>query len=162
MNSETEPERISLALCLGMVMGLTPFLSLHNILVLFLVFIIRVNFSSFLAGYGFFAAIAYIFDPLFHSFGLKMLKAGPLEGFWTAMYNSAFWRIEGFNNTVRMGGLFVSLLMFVPLFFVFNRLIVKYREHVLRWVMKTRLMKAFTASSLYRAYSKVSGMRDAI
>ena len=37
LNSETEPSQISLGLCFGLIAGLTPVLSPHNIIVLFMV-----------------------------------------------------------------------------------------------------------------------------
>jgi hypothetical protein len=56
-----------------------------------------------------------------------------------------------------MGSLAVSLALFVPMVLVGNRLVEKYREHVLQWVMRTRLMQAFKASKLFGYYQSVSG-----
>lgn len=162
LNSETEPGQISLALSFSMIAGLTPFFSVHNLIVLLLVMIIRVNFSSFILGLGLFSAVSLMLDPLFHGVGLKALTLKPLEGLWTAMYNSTLWRIERFNNTVLMGSLLVSLILFIPLYLSANFAIRKYREHVLRWVRKSRLMQAFTGTRLYKAYRSVSEMRDTL
>ena len=70
LNSESEPGQISLAVCLAMVIGLTPFYSLHNLLVLLLVFLLRVNVSAFILGFIVFSGAAFLLDPLFHNLGL--------------------------------------------------------------------------------------------
>lgn len=159
LNSESEPARISLALCFSMVAGLPPLFSLHNVLVLLIVFLLRVNLSAFFLGAAFFTGLAYLLDPLFHRIGLAVLTAGSLNGLWTSMYNSTPWRIVKFNNSVVMGSFLFSALFFFPLFFLLNLAIRRYREHVLAWVRKTRIMQALTTSRFYDLYQKVSGWR---
>jgi len=141
LNSEAEPGQISLALGLSMVAGLTPLFSLHNLLVLLL----RVNLSAFLLGLAFFSGLAYALDPLFHRIGLAVLTASPLNVLWTTLYNSTLWRVERFNNSIVMGSLLVSLLFLVPFYYLANWAILRYREHVLAWVRKTRLMQVLSA-----------------
>ena len=71
LNSETAPGQISMALCFALIIGLTPLYSLHNLLVLLLVLILRVNLSAFIVGWVFFSGVAYILDPIFqHGIGL--------------------------------------------------------------------------------------------
>ncbi len=157
LNSETEPGQISLGFCFALVAGLTPLWSLHNLVVLLLVLVLRVNLSAFLLGLFVFSGLAYILDPLFHQLGLTLLTAGSLEGLWTSMYNSTLWRLERFNNSIVMGSLVFSLAVFVPFYLLCNLLIRRYRAHVLAWVQKTRLMQMFKASKLYHAYQSISG-----
>ncbi|MFQ5991987.1 MAG: TIGR03546 family protein [Nitrospiraceae bacterium] len=156
LNSETDPSQISLALCFASVAGLTPLWSLHNILVLLLVLLLRVNLSTFLLGLVFFSGFAYLLDPLFHRLGLAVLTAGSLEGLWTALYNSTLWRLEQFNNSVVMGSLVFSLIAFLPLYLATNVAILRYRAHILAWIQKTRLMQFIRASKLYQAYQSVA------
>lgn len=162
LNSESEPGQISLAFCFAMVAGLTPLLSLHNVLVFFLVLVLRVNLSAFILAFIFFSGLAFILDPIFHVIGLGLLTASPLEWLWTVMYNSTLWRVEKFNNSVVMGSLFFSLVLFAPAYFIFNSLILRYRESVLEWVRKTHLMQAFKASRLYKLYSSYSELRGSV
>jgi len=157
LNSETESWQISLAFCFALIAGLTPLLSLHNAAVLLFVLVLRVNLSSFITGLIFFSGIAYIGDPLFHVIGLAVLKAAPLQDTWTIMYNNLFWLLTGFNNTVVMGSLIFSLLLFIPSFFLFNYLVKKYRETLLELVRKSRIMKFLKASKFYRIYAGLSG-----
>ena len=157
LNSDAEPGQISLGFAFAMIAGFTPLMSLHNLFVLLLVLFLRVNLSSFLLGLALFSALAFALDPLFHQIGLAILTLPALNGLWTALYNSTLWRLERFNNSIVMGSLVVSLALFVPMVAIGNLLIRKYREHVLQWVMRTKIMQAFKASKLFGYYQTVSG-----
>ena len=156
LNSETDPGQISLALVLAMIMGFTPFFSPHNLVVLFLVLLLRANLSSFILGILLFGSAAYILDPVFHRTGLLLLTADPLAGFWTSIYNTLPGRLDRINNTIVAGSLVISLLLAVPAFFFFNLLIRKYRERVMEWVEKSRIAQALKANRFYRIYQSVS------
>ncbi len=158
LNSETHPGQISLGFCFAMVAGLTPFLSLHNLLVLLLVLVIRVNLSAFLLGLAVFSGLAFGLDPLFHRLGLAVLTNESLAGLWTSLYNSTLWRLEHFNNSIVMGSLLFSLASFLPLYLLSNVAISRYRVHVLAWVEKTRVMQLLKASRFYSLYQSFSGM----
>ena len=156
LNSESNPGQISLAFCFAMILGLTPFYSLHNILVLFFVLILRVNLSAFILGWAFFSGLAYLLDPLFHGIGLSLLTSSILSGLWTSLYNITLFRIEKFYNSIVIGSLFFSIILFLPLYFLSNMGIQRYRGHVLAWVEKTHVMRVLKTSKLYRAYQGIS------
>ncbi|MDR4488287.1 MAG: TIGR03546 family protein [Nitrospirales bacterium] len=160
LNSETEPGQISLGFGLAMIAGLTPLLSLHNLLVLLLVCVLRVNLSAFLLGLALCTGIAYALDPLFHQIGLAVLTAPALEGAWTALYQSVWWRLEHFNNSIVMGSLVFSVMLFIPVLLAGNLLIRRYRQHVLAWVQKTKIMQMLKASKLYQTYESLSAWRE--
>jgi uncharacterized protein (TIGR03546 family) len=157
LNSEAEPGQISLALCFGMIAGLTPLLSLHNLLILFFVLVLRVNLSTFILAWGLFSGVAYLLDPLFHRIGLSVLRASPLEGLWTALYNVTLCRLESFNNSIVMGSLVFSAVLFIPVYLISNVAIRRYRDHILAWVRESRIMQILKGSKLYAAYQRVSG-----
>jgi uncharacterized protein (TIGR03546 family) len=157
LNSETESGQISLAFVLAMIMGFTPFWSPHNLIVLFLVLLLKANLSSFILGLVFFGSLAYLVDPLFHRVGFFLLTADPLAGFWTALYNTLPGRLDRINNTIVAGSLVISLAAAVPAFLLFNLLIRKYRERLMIWVEKSRIAQAVKANRFYRIYQSVSG-----
>lgn len=157
LNSNAEPLEISLGLSLAMIAGFTPFMSLHNLVVLFAVLVLRVNLSAFLLGLGLFSGISYALDPLFHRIGLAVLKMPSLENLWTSLYNSTLWRLEHFNNSIVMGSLLTSLALFIPFAFLGKVLIRRYRVHILQWVMKSHFMQMVTASRFYSLYQSVTG-----
>jgi len=156
LNSETEPIQISLSLGFAMIAGLTPLWSFHNILVLLLVLILRVNLTTFVLGWLGFSGIAYLLDPLSHIFGLHILTNDTLYGLWTALYNSTMGRLSNFNNSILMGSLIISLVFFIPLILLSNFIIKNYREHILNWVMKSRIAHALKASKFYNIYQSIS------
>ena len=157
LNSETEPGQISLAVCLAMVMAFTPLFSPHNLLVLLAVLVLRVNLSAFGVSWAALSTAALGLDPLFHHVGLGLLKMEGLQGIWTSLYNTTWFRLGHFNNSIVMGSLFVSLLLFVPLYFLLNWAIARYREHLLAWINKTPIMRALKASKLYEFYLTAKG-----
>lgn len=157
LNSDAEPGQISLGFAFAMIAGFTPLMSLHNLVVLLLVLVFRVNLSAFLLGLALWTGLAYALDPLFHQVGLAVLTAPALQGLWTSLYNMTLWRLERFNNSIVMGSLVVSLVLFIPLVLIGNLLVRKYRDHVLQWVMRTRLMQAFQASKLFGYYQSATG-----
>ncbi|MBU0729054.1 MAG: TIGR03546 family protein [Proteobacteria bacterium] len=157
INSESDPGQISLAFCLAMIAGFTPLLSLHNLLILLLILILRVNLSAFILGLGVFSCFAYLLDPLFHEIGQAFLTFPALEGFFTILYGITLMRLFAYNNTLVFGSLLLALILFVPLYFVFNALIIRYRETLLAWVQQTKMMLIFKASKVYSIYQSLSG-----
>ena len=155
LNSESEPGQISLAFCFSMVAGLTPSLSPHNLVVLLVVLLLRVNLSAFILGWLFFSAVAYLLDPLFHLIGSGLLRADALEGIWTGLYNMPILRLTRFNNTVVMGSLVFAFACFVPLYYLSNMLIGRYRDHLLARLRNTRWMTAVKATKLFSAYERL-------
>ncbi|PCJ14833.1 MAG: hypothetical protein COB04_14305 [Gammaproteobacteria bacterium] len=152
LNAETRPAQISLAFVMGLILGFTPLWSVHNLLVLFLACIVRVNFSSFLLAWGLFSSIAYWLDPVFIGVGESVLNQPSLQGAWSSMYQSDLWRVTHFNHTLTMGSVLVSLIIAVPLFFVSNLLIELYRDKLFVWVQKFRLVQMLKTSKLYNIY----------
>jgi uncharacterized protein (TIGR03546 family) len=157
LNAEGSPTQISLGFAAGLIIGLTPLWSLHNLLLAFLVFLFRVNLSAFLLAWAFFSGIAYIADPAMDQLGATLLATSALQDIWTSMYNHTVWRIAHFNNTLTLGSLVSAVVVAVPMVFISNFLIKNYRQHILAWVRKSRIAQLLKASRLYRAYDALSG-----
>jgi len=156
LNSDTDPLQISLALGFAMIMGFTPLFNLHNLLVLFLILTLRINFSSFFLGLLVFSGTAYLLDPIFHKLGLMILTFPLLKETWTELYNMTIFRIENFNNSIVMGSLLLSLVLFIPFVIIMNMVIKSYREKILKWVERSRILQGLKATKIYRLYEAVS------
>lgn len=152
LNSDDSPPQIALAVVLAAFLGLTPLVSPHNLCILLVVCVIRVNLSMFLLSFALFTLVAYLLDPLSHLLGLAILQAGGLSPLWNALYQYPFWRFMAYNNTLIMGSFSVCLLISAPLFFITTWLVNNYREHLLKWVSQTRLMMWLKGSRFYNAY----------
>lgn len=141
ISANTDPAQIALAISFAMIFGFTPTWTLHNVLVLLLVSILRVNWAAFFTTWGLFSILAFLLDPLFHTIGYNVLTMDSMKETWTAMYNTNVWHLESFNNTIAMGSLLVSLICFIPVFILSKWLIIKYRKHFVEMVKKSRVLK---------------------
>lgn len=162
LNSESEPGQISLAFVLGMFIGLTPLMTPHNLVILLLALMLRVNLSGFFLAWAAFSGIAYLFDPLFGLTGEYLLTHSALQAFWTELYNSTAWRLTQFNNTIVAGSMALSLGLAIPLFFISQILIKNYRQRLQAWIEKTRIGQFIKASKLYKIYAALSESESAL
>ena len=128
LNHAGKPWQIAIAIALGMVVGFTPIFSIHNIAILFIVLIFNIHFSVFLLAVSFFGMIGLILDPLFASIGKLILTSQGLETIFTSWYNNPFGHLTYFNNTITMGSLVVSLVLFFVVYKISSFLLVKYRS----------------------------------
>jgi uncharacterized protein (TIGR03546 family) len=156
LNSEASPSQISLAFVLGMILGFTPLWSAHNILVVFLALVLRINLTGFILAWGVFSGFAYLLDPAFIALGENLLTNVDLKDLWSSMYVSDVWRVSRFNNTLVLGSLVISIGLAIPAFFIFNFLIKQYRDKIFDWVQKSKLMQMLKANKLYRIYSSLN------
>lgn len=143
LNSGQTPWQVTLAIVLGMLMGLTPLSGIQTVIIIFLALLINIHFGLFLVSGAFFAGIGYIFDPLFESFGYALLSANGLEGLWTAMYNSGVMRLTYFNNTIVLGSFVVAVLLAPPLYLILNRVIVTSRGKISLFIERYPLLAKF-------------------
>ncbi len=121
LRSDDSPNQIALGFALGMILGLTPFWTLHNMLVILILIVFNVNLGSALFAFALFSGLAYLLDPVFHSFGYFLLvDVHGLHGLWTALYQFPIIALSRYNNTVVMGSFVISLILFLPIFFFIN------------------------------------------
>ena len=156
LNSDAGPWSIAFAISLGMMVGLTPFWSFHNLIIILLAFIFRTHLASFWLSVAFFSGIAYLADQLMLQLGEMVLSKDSLVPLWTNLYQSDFWRFTRFNNTLVMGSLVTGLIAFIPVAVVVRILVVQYRVHALSWVNKLRIVQLMKASKLFAAYKRIS------
>ena len=162
LNSETAPINISLAICFGMMVGFTQMWSIHNLIILFIVLFFRVNLSAFILGTLVFKSLSFLFNGIFHQIGLALLTADFYKDIGTYLYNTTFWKFDRINNTIIVGSMVVSIIGFLPMLFLLNILIKKYRKHVLSYVRKTKIAKAMMSSDIYHYYKIITGFMDAL
>ena len=155
LNGDGAPGQVALGFAFALFVGLTPFLSMHNLLVLFLVFSLRVNLSAFFLASALFSLVAYFVDPLAIGLGESLLSSPDLQNFWTSLYQSDFWRATKFNHTLLLGSLTIASVLFIPVFIAARILIKGYRERFMAWFEKLKISKLIKASKFYKLYSKV-------
>jgi len=153
LNSNEAPWQISLGIIFGAILGLTPLFSLHNLVILFLALVINLNISMMIVSCAVFSLIAYVLDPLFHQLGFALLTSQNLEGFWTQFFSCPVFLLANLNNTIVMGSLISTLVAAVPLFFLFNVLVVKYRDVYNAFIGKFPLLKFLKVLDVYGKHS---------
>jgi len=127
LNHAGKPWQISLAISLGMIIGLTPFVSLHNVVIIIAVLLLNIHVGVFLLCVSAFSALGLIFDPLFAVVGASLLHAESLQLIFTQIYNNPVGNLSGFNNTIFMGSFVISLILFPFVYIMSSFLLVKYR-----------------------------------
>ena len=156
LNSNAKPWQLSLGVSFGAIIGLTPTASLHNLALLFLAFIINMNIGIMILSFVLFSGIAYILDPVFHDIGYTILKSDSLVGIWENVFSCPIALMANLNNSIVMGSLVVSVALAVPLFFIFNKFIEKYREKLQIYMEKFPI---FRSLKILRVYQTITGGR---
>jgi uncharacterized protein (TIGR03546 family) len=161
LRSAATPAQIAGGLMLGMVLGLTPLLTVHNLIVIILIIILNVNLAMAIFSFGVFSGIAYLFDPLFHNLGYYLLAKVPgLHGLWTSLYNIPVVALSRYNNTVVMGSLVTALILMLPLYFLTRAGVIQYRAKIESRVQKLKIMKIIKSSSIYNFYQKLKALGE--
>lgn len=156
LRSEISPNQIAWGFALGMIIGLTPVWSLHNLLVVVLIIILKVNLATAIFSFGIFSGIAYLVDPLFHSFGYYLLvDLQSLNSFYTWLYNVPVLSLSKFNNTVVMGSLISSIILIIPVYFLIKIGVINYREKIDAKIKNWKFIKYIKATKIYSLYEKV-------
>ena len=155
LNADVSPMQIAAGIAMGMLMGFTPLWSLHNIITLFIICLFRINTSAVLVSFAVCSGLAYLLDPVFIQAGEAILVREDLKPMFTAMYQQEIWRLAHFNHTLLMGSLAVSLILWLPVLLVSRVLILQYRERILIWVLKSRLVQAMKASKWFASASTI-------
>jgi uncharacterized protein (TIGR03546 family) len=103
LHSDGTPGPVAAGRAVGAVLGLTPLMNGHNLLVFSLVLLLNVSFGGAMLGWMAFLPVGFLLDPLFHAIGLQLLQAPSLRALWTGWYNTPLVPYTNFNNTVVLG-----------------------------------------------------------
>ena len=153
------PRQVAGGFALGSIVGLSPALTLQGLIIWLVIFVLDVNLTAALLSFTLFSLFAYIFDPLFHSFGYYLLvNVEALKGFWATLYNAPIAPLSRFNNTVVMGSLVVALVLALPVYFGFKKFVIAYRSHIGARIEKWKIYQVVSKNSLVVWYQRISKM----
>ncbi len=139
-------------IAIGSVLGLTPLINIHNLIIFSLVVLLNVSFGGAMLGWALFVPVGFLLDPVFHAMGLELLQAPWLRPLWTSMTNTPVVPYSNFNNTVVLGSFVGWIVLAVPIFFGARYGVARYRATIGEKVRRSRLYKAVTASQAYNWY----------
>ncbi len=156
LRSGVSPNQIAGGFILGMIIGLTPIWNLHNLLIIFLIILLRVNIAAAIFSFLLFSGVAYLADPVFHDLGYYVLTQIPaLQDLWITMYNTPILAFSNFNNTVVMGSLVASIVLLIPMFFLMKAAIISYRTNVEDRMNQWKIVKSLKGTTAYSIYERV-------
>jgi len=154
LNSDKGVNQIAAGVALGVVLGLSPLLSLQALFVLVCLFFFRVQLGSALIAAFFAKIIVYLFDPLFHAVGSVILEVNFMTPVYTYLYNQPLLPLTRFYNSIVMGAGVVSLLAAPFIYFISKWLIERYRESVVERFQDTKAWNWWKATSFYSWYNR--------
>ena len=153
LHSDGTPGQLAAGIALGSILGLTPLVSAHNAVVFGLIVILNVSFPGAMLGWALFVPVGFLLDPVFDAIGRMLLLDTPaLTPLWTTLSNAPVVPLANFNNTVTLGSLVASLVLFLPLFFASRWAVTRYRATIGERVGQSKWYRAITASKLYNVY----------
>lgn len=154
LHSDGTPGQVAAGVALGAALGLTPLLSLHNLLIVALICVLNVSFGGAMLGWLLFVPVGFALDPLFDLVGQRLLLETPgFTPLWTTWYNAPAVPYTSFNNTVVLGSV-VGWIVLAPLtFFAARSGVKRYRATVGERVRRSRFYKAVTGSKVYNVYT---------
>jgi len=161
LRSAASPNQIAAGFIMGMTIGLTPFWTLHNFILIFLIIIFNVNIATAIFGWVIFSGIGYLLDPIFHHLGYFILVDLTLfKDLWTTLYNIPVIALSKYNNTVVMGSLAVSLVLCLPVYFMAKSGVIYYRENIDSKMQKWKIVKMVKGSKIYSFYEQIRKLGD--
>ncbi len=156
LRSGESPGLIAGGFAMGFVIGLSPFWTLQNVLILAAAILTKVNLAALFFAIFFFSFVTFLFDPLFHNLGFVVLaQIEKIEPLWTAIYNWPIAPFTRFYNTVVMGSLLVALALVIPVYFLTKKSIIAYRSNLGAKIEKSKFVKALKGNFLVKWYIKI-------
>ena len=152
LHSEGTPGQVAAGIALGAVLGLTPVMNLHNLIIFSLIVLLNVSFGGGMLGWALFVPIGFLLDPAFDRIGASLLQATSLRPLWTSWYNTPLVPYTNFNNTVVLGSVVAWVVLAIPIFFAARWGITRYRATIGERVRQSKFYKAVTASQVYNWY----------
>ena len=126
---------------LGMLIGLTPKISLLIVCFGLLLVLSKANLITGILSALFFTWVSPLLDPISHSLGVMLLTHESLQPFFCDILQTplvAWTRIE---NTVVTGSVILGLLSILPVYHVSYRLFARYRDSMVEAITQNRIAK---------------------
>ncbi|MFO7891566.1 MAG: TIGR03546 family protein [bacterium] len=160
LRSHDSPSQIAWGITLGTILGLTPFFTVHNFILIILIILIKVNLSAVVFSLILYSLLGYFLDPVFHAIGFTLLVSFDfLQPVWVWLYNLPVAPFTRFNNTVVIGSLVCALIFLVPHYLLFKQLVVNYRTSWNTQIKKWKIIRMLQGNKLVQFYFKLRDWR---
>ncbi|HJU67171.1 MAG TPA: TIGR03546 family protein [Gemmatimonadaceae bacterium] len=154
LHSEGTPGQVAAGIALGSVLGLTPLVNVHNLVIAALILVLNVSIGGAMLGWALFLPLGFALDPVFDRVGRQLLLDTPaLTPMWTSWFNTPVLPYTNFNNTIVLGSFVAWLFLALPIFFAGRYAVTRYRATWGERVRRSRFYNAVTASKAYNVYT---------
>ena len=134
LKSSLSPNQIAFSFALGVFAGLPP-MGLHMIIPITLALLVRGSFRAFLLSMGLFKLISIGVAPGDYAIGRFLLDSHRgLDSVWRVLFHLPVAAPMGYGRYLLLGGLVLSLVIALPVFFLVRLLVIKYRRSFAEWV----------------------------
>lgn len=155
LNSNASPAQISWGIALGAIVGIMPFKTLLSFILILFILLVNVNWSAAMLAIAVFSVISIPLDILSHAIGYALLaRVDPLVPIWARLYNMPIVPFTRFNNSVVLGSLVLGIILIIPNYLLFKRLIILYRERLQGRLKQSRLFKVLGLTRFTDWYSR--------
>ena len=162
LNSNSRPSELASGIAFGFWLALIPGGNLLWTALFIIAFLLKHNLAALLLSLGLFRLTMPLFDPLLDSLGGRILEIETLRPLFTSLNNTPLLPYSSFNNTLVMGGFIMGLICWVPLFFLFIKLVGIYRKKAAHRFAESKFVKTLKKipllSKLFKAVGKFSKM----
>lgn len=153
LNSEGTPGQVAAGIAMGACLGLTPLISLHNLLIVGVILFFRVSVPGSTLGWLVFTPVGFLLDPLFHSIGTALLAENSvLRPLWVFLYNTPVVALGNPTNTIIVGSIVFWLVTALPIYFLARWGVGRYRATIYERYRDAPAFKALRASKVYGLY----------
>jgi uncharacterized protein (TIGR03546 family) len=153
LNSEGTPAQVAAGIALGACLGLTPLVSLHNLLIAGVILFFRVSVPGSMLGLLIFTPVGFALDPLFDAVGTRLLAdTSTLLPLWIWLYNTPILALGNPTNTIVVGSVASWLVGAIPLYVLARLGVDVYRRTIYAKYRDAKVFKALRASKLYGMY----------
>jgi uncharacterized protein (TIGR03546 family) len=147
LQEDISPNQVAFGFAFGLFLGLTPGILMKTFFFVLIMFL-RVNVgSAFLAG-ALFAIIGFILDPIADKLGYFVLNLSFLRSLWSSLFNMPIIPFTKFNNTIVMGNIVLSLILFIPAVIGIKKFLPYYRKHWKDKVANFKIVKILTGGKI--------------
>jgi uncharacterized protein (TIGR03546 family) len=137
LNSNAAPSQIAAGFALGALIGLVPMNLAYTLTISCIILLLNINITASLLGIAIFGVLSFAIYPLGELLGYFLLvQTTFLTPIWTFLYNLPFIPFLKFNNTLSLGSMIISYILFFPIYLAMKKFVIAYRKD-----LKTKLEK---------------------
>ena len=116
INSNKKTSQVALAISFAFLLALIPKANLFWISLFTLTFFLKINQAVEMVFLAVFSMFLDFLDIFLDKIGFAILTVPTLGDFFTKLFNTPFFFLTKYYNSLVMGGLLVGLVMFVPIY----------------------------------------------